>query len=246
MEQTDLILLVVTGISVLFGLNRGFTSEILSLAVYVFSGVLGYSSAPVFQPVFAAIPHEPTQKALAVLLGTFVAWLVLKILMSSLVHGIKSSRLAKLDRSLGGLFGLARAAVIIVAVNIVFAFLMPHIIQSSKILTLTQTGISKYFDFPEFENPEEESDEDVKEEQAGKNGEKDRPDWKKRLLRYLENQTLNTKDGEKKLISSVAGIFAKNVSENMMQSLPEEQRGIISPEKMEKIVSKTVKKTVIE
>ncbi|MBR1777362.1 MAG: CvpA family protein [Alphaproteobacteria bacterium] len=238
MEQTDLILLIVIGLSVLVGLNRGFANEILRLAVYIFSGVLGYSFAPVLQPAFSFIPHAPTQKALAVLLGTFLAWLTLKIFTSSLVQGVKNSRFKKLDRSLGGVFGFARAGVLLILLCFGFGFFAPHVIRSSRILTLSHAGISRYVDFPDPKASKEEREETADESSAEQTKTAEEQDWKKSLLHYMQHKTVDTKDGEKKLISSVSAIVGKSVAKDMKQFLPKEQQENISAEEYEKFLAR--------
>ncbi|MBR4127415.1 MAG: CvpA family protein [Alphaproteobacteria bacterium] len=204
MEQTDLILAVLTGLSVLIGLSRGFCSEVLNLAVYVFSGVLGYALVPVFRPVFAFIPYEPVQQAAAGLLGMFVAWFVLKVFTGSLIGAVKKSSLNKLDRSLGGIFGAVRAGVCIVLFYVALFFCSPDLIGKSRILTLSSGWIKK---IPELDFQKEKtvlSSDEMKTAEA--------KDWKKRVLFYLQNKTVKTEDGEKKLISVLSSRAAKEFS----------------------------------
>ena len=224
MEQSDLILVILTGVSVLFGLNRGFCTEVLGLVVYVFSGVLGYAFSPVFTPAFTSIPFEPARKTAAVLLGTVVAWLVLKLLTGSLIRAVRKSSLNRLDKSLGGVFGLVRAVVFIVLINIVLIFCAPHLIESGKILQISSVWVKK---IPELDFAKEETDASAEE--------KTQANWKKRVLHYLQNKTVKTEDGEKKLLSAVSAVAAERFAETMPQSeneeiLHKEQRKLLAEE----------------
>jgi len=180
-QQMDLILLGVTGLSVLAGYVRGLSDEILRLAVYVLSGILGYLFIPVFQPVFSVIPEEFFQRYFALFSGTIIIWFVLKIATALLTRKIRESRFKKLDKSLGGIFGGVRACLFLTALNFICLVLAPYLVESSKILTLSGIGTSCFFNaFPEYKNfePKKIETTDIRDE-----------GWKKRLLQYLQNTT---------------------------------------------------------
>ena len=224
MEQSDLIIVVLTGVSVLFGLNRGFCTEILGLAVYIFSGVLGYAFAPFFSSVFASVPFEPARRAAAVLLATFVVWLVLKLLTGSLIRAVRKSSLNGLDRSLGGVFGFARAAFFVLLITVVLIFCAPQKVESGKILQFSSVWVKK---IPELDFSKEET-EDSADKEAPVN-------WKKRVLHYLQNKTVETDDGERKLLSAVSAAAADRFAETVNQAdedgkLSKEQRKFLAAE----------------
>ena len=225
---TDLILLVLTGLSVLVGLSRGFCSELLRLLVYVFSGVAGYALIPVFRPVFTFVPYEPMQKMAAVALGTLIAWVVLKVLTASFVEMVKRSGLNKLDRSLGGVFGALRAGAVIVLVCFVFNICAPQQIQSSRILTLS-SGMLRFLPYSETQEKQTENAEPL--------------EWKKRLLYYLENKTVHTKDGEKNWMALLSSTAAKEFSNVLIErgALPEEENDNVSPAQKEEMVAEMFK-----
>ena len=248
MAQSDLILLILIGLSILIGLIRGFCAEILGLVVYVFSGILGYMFAPIFMPAFTFVSFEPIQRGAAILLGTFIAWIVLKIVTASLVSAVKNSSLNKLDRSLGGIFGGLRAGVLLVVVAVVSGFVSPKLIQSSKILTLSYVSSAKMFKkFPEFdfiekkEQNKENSDAEPQETETTQE-----QSWKKRLLYYLQNTTVDTKDGEKKLISSISSVLAKSAPKEMVQNIvASEENGLVSVETYEKILEYVCEQQIV-
>ena len=139
MERADLILLVLIGLSVFIGLFRGLSDEILRLVVYVLSCVSGYALIPVFQPFFSSVPGEAEQRSLAVFSGTIAVWFVLRIMASFLTRKIKKSSFRELDRSLGAVFGGLRAGIVLLLLNLIFGLFAPHIVQSSRILTLSSS-----------------------------------------------------------------------------------------------------------
>ena len=217
MEQTDLILLVLIGLSVLVGFSRGFSFEIMRLGIYILSGVIGYAFVPLFQPVFSFIPFEPAQKTAAICLGSLVSWIVLRIVMSSLIREIRNSRFCHLDRSLGAVFGMVRAGVFLIAICLIFVFAAPKKVEESKILTWSHLGASKLFNaFPEIQTVQKEAEKIVEEgKEAVSAQEITEISWKQRLLNYLENTTVDTKEGEKKMISAVASVMAKSMKKTM-------------------------------
>ena len=146
MAQSDALLLLLTAISVLIGLSRGFTYEILRLAVYVLAGVLGYALVPAVQPMLSFIPEGPFRKAASGFLATLVVWIVLKMVVSSIVGGVKKSCLKKLDRSLGGLFGGARALLFLGLATILAGIVSPATVRSSKIMSLLYNAMSNQTD----------------------------------------------------------------------------------------------------
>lgn len=245
MEQLDLILLVLICLSVLIGLSRGFCSEILRIAVYVFSCVSGYFIAPVFSPVFTFVPHEAIQKCIAVLLGTFVTWLILKIITVSLIKSVKNSRFNKLDRSLGAFFGLTRAFLFVALISVGVGMVFPHIVQKSKILSLSYSSVSALFEgTPLFEKIKQEDEKEKREEAdlnentANEDQAVPDQDWKKRLLHYMQNASFDTKDGKKPLISSVSSIAAEVTFKNMRKETSSDENGDeIMPEDLKKALA---------
>jgi membrane protein required for colicin V production len=116
----DWVTLVVVLVSVLLGLWRGLIHEVLSLLGWL----VAFWAAQWFAPVFA--PHLPMSGAaeplrhaaafvvvfvLALFAWALVTWMVKKL--------ISASGLQLADRALGGLFGLARSVIIMLALTVV-------------------------------------------------------------------------------------------------------------------------------
>jgi membrane protein required for colicin V production len=113
----DWILLAVLAVSVVVGLWRGLVFEVLSLVGWVVAFIAAQALAPA---VAAYVPVGVSGSALnhgIAFLVTFVVALVVWALASRLVRLlIHATPLQPVDRMLGGVFGLARGAVLLLAV----------------------------------------------------------------------------------------------------------------------------------
>lgn len=116
MAPLDWVILAVLLASVLLGLWRGLVYEVLSVLAWVAAFVLAQWLAPV---VGRALPMGSTDEALryaagfalvfiaALFAGALLAWVTKKL--------VEAVGLRPMDRALGGLFGLARGAVFVLA-----------------------------------------------------------------------------------------------------------------------------------
>lgn len=116
MTWLDYAVLGVMGISVAWGVWRGLVREVLSLAGWV----IGFLAANLFAaPLAETLPSSISPSELRVLVafvGVFVLSLALTSLAALLLSKmIRAVGLGGLDRTLGGLFGVARAVVIVLA-----------------------------------------------------------------------------------------------------------------------------------
>lgn len=116
MNGADLAILAVIGLSVLIGIVRGFVVEVMSLVSWIASAAAAIYLGPTVGEWFAAsVPLPSARLALgytsvfivALLLGALAIWLLRKI--------VKGTGLSGTDRMLGLVFGLARGAVVVVA-----------------------------------------------------------------------------------------------------------------------------------
>ena len=110
-------LLLVLAISVIVGLWRGLVFEVLSLIGWVVAFIAAQALAPVaaaYVPV--GVPGSALNHGIA-FFATFVLALIIWALASRLVRMvIHATPLQPVDRVLGGVFGLARGAVLLLAV----------------------------------------------------------------------------------------------------------------------------------
>ena len=114
MTLFDHAVLTVTGFSVLLGLLRGFTREVIALA----SWALAFLAASVYGGDAAAllakqIPDDSWRVLAAFAAVFFVVLIVMSVIALLASKLIKSAGLGLEDRLLGGLFGLARGLLVV-------------------------------------------------------------------------------------------------------------------------------------
>ncbi len=119
LSAVDWILLAILGLSFLLGIWRGIVQEVLSLVGWV----AAFYVSQMYAPMAAAwLPMEGSSQMLRYAAGfvvVFVAVLVGTVLVSALIKKLISAvGLGPLDRLLGGLFGLMRGVVILLAVTV--------------------------------------------------------------------------------------------------------------------------------
>ena len=115
----DYLVLFILISSIVISTLRGLVKEILSLVSWIVAFVVANMYGAQLAPMLTAIPGETVR-----LIGAFVALfigvrLLMGLLMMAVDALIKASGLSLADRGLGGLFGLARGIVIVLAAVIV-------------------------------------------------------------------------------------------------------------------------------
>jgi membrane protein required for colicin V production len=116
----DYAVLGVLVLSTVWGLWRGLVREVISLAGWV----IAFLAANLFAaPLAEALPQSISQPDLRVIIA-FVAIFVVTLTLATLAalmlsKALKAAGLAGLDRTLGGLFGVARAILMAVAFALV-------------------------------------------------------------------------------------------------------------------------------
>ena len=115
MTLFDYAVLLIVGLSVLFGAMRGLVREVLSLVAWVTAFVAANFLAA---EVAVLLPQTVATVELRLLAGfmvVFVAVLILMIVLAIMASKlVKSAGLGVEDRLLGGLFGLARGLLVVV------------------------------------------------------------------------------------------------------------------------------------
>ncbi len=114
MHWVDIAILLITGISCLFGLWRGFVREVLSLLAWIAALLLARVYSDDLAPSLGRwIEGSAMQQVFAFAL-LFMATLLTGALINHLVAKlIDMSGLKLTDRLLGGVFGIARGVVIV-------------------------------------------------------------------------------------------------------------------------------------
>jgi len=115
MTLFDYAVLVIIGLSVLFGVIRGLVREVLSLAAWITAFVAANLLAGEIAPL---LPQALATPELRLLVAFMVVFLVVLIVMSVLAilasKLVKSAGLGMEDRGLGGVFGLARGLLVVI------------------------------------------------------------------------------------------------------------------------------------
>lgn len=142
LNNLDVIILIIIGISALIALSRGLIKEVLSIVGWVLSGFAVVWLLPVFTPITKQYINSGlisgVVSALFILILFMVIWI---IVTESLIGKIRGSKLSGLDRTLGLFFGIMRAFLIIILLNILVSWCMPkdkqpEFMQKSKYFQL--------------------------------------------------------------------------------------------------------------
>ncbi len=120
--------LFVLVVSALLAYSRGFVREVLSIIGWVVAAVAAFIFAPDVVPLVFEIPYLDKIIGTSCVLATlaafgivFVGALIVVSIFTPLISGvIQNSAIGPLDQGLGFLFGLARGALLIVLVLIVY------------------------------------------------------------------------------------------------------------------------------
>jgi membrane protein required for colicin V production len=114
MTWVDYVVLAVLGMSAVIGMWRGFVREVLALIGWVAAAVLAALFSAQLAGIFPADFATPLVRQLLAALLIFVLVLVVAGLCGLfLARLLRAVGLGALDRTLGGVFGLARGALIV-------------------------------------------------------------------------------------------------------------------------------------
>ena len=114
--MVDIVILAVMAISLVFGLFRGLLRELLSLVSWVLAFWVAYRySANVAEIIDRALQNPTLSQAVSAVLVFVIVLVALMVLTSLIAKVFKATGLAGIDRILGGLFGLGRGVVILLA-----------------------------------------------------------------------------------------------------------------------------------
>lgn len=111
-NSVDLVILIIIGLSILIGILRGATREVLGIAGWIGAFAVVFYGLPLFRPLGRQYINSP-MIADAVVAGIlFICSLAVFILISRLISSsVKGSIFGSLDRSLGLVFGFVRGVV---------------------------------------------------------------------------------------------------------------------------------------
>ena len=117
----DIVVLIVVGVSAIFGLWRGFVREVLSVAAWVAAIVVARLYAPHLEPMFTSLTDSDTARYVLAFATLCVLTLIVGAIINNfMVRLVSMAGLQLTDRLLGAVFGVARG-VIIMAIIVYFA-----------------------------------------------------------------------------------------------------------------------------
>jgi membrane protein required for colicin V production len=115
MQGADFVIVAIVGISVVLGAVRGFVREAVALLAWLVGIWLAWRHSEFLYPYFGGLIESPAQQAWAaraiVLLLTLLAGALVGSILAWVTH--TAAGLSVMDRVLGVLFGLTRAAVVV-------------------------------------------------------------------------------------------------------------------------------------
>ncbi len=117
MNAVDIAIISVTGISCLFGLWRGFIKEVLSLVSWVAALVLARMYSETVSELMSGVISNEGARYVTAFVLIFVAVMLIGTLITSLFTKLLSATgLSFVNRLFGGVFGIARGAVIVLVI----------------------------------------------------------------------------------------------------------------------------------
>lgn len=126
LNNLDVIILIIVCISGIIALSRGLIKEVLSIVGWVLSGFAVVWLLPLFTPVVKEYVDSGLLagiiSAIFILILFMVVWIYLT---ESLIGKIRGSKLNGIDRILGLFFGLMRAFLLVILVNILTSWCIP-------------------------------------------------------------------------------------------------------------------------
>jgi len=143
---TDLVIVLVLGLSAAFAFFRGFVHELMAIGSWIGAGVATLYGFPLVQPKAREFIASPLLADMAAGVAIFLAVLiVLSILTRLLSRRVRDSSLGPLDRSLGLVFGFLRGGVLVCIAWLVLLWVMPREdhpewITEAKALPLVERG----------------------------------------------------------------------------------------------------------
>ena len=126
LNNMDIAILVIVGISALIALGRGLVKEVLSIVGWVLAGAAVIYLLPVLNPFTLKYIESGWMAGSATAAFILIVFMIVWIYATAGVVGkIRTSKLSGLDRLLGLFFGIVRAFLLIVLMYILISWMMP-------------------------------------------------------------------------------------------------------------------------
>ena len=149
LNNLDVIILIIVGISALIALSRGLVKEVLSIIGWVLVTSAIVYMLPILTPIASLYIKSGLMAGIVTSIFILISFLICWILLTGKIVGkVRSSKLSNVDRILGLFFGVVRAALLVILFNILINWMIPKENQAD---VLTK---SKYFNIAgEFAKP---------------------------------------------------------------------------------------------
>ncbi len=126
LNNMDIAILVIVGISALIALGRGLVKEVFSIVGWVLAGAAVIYLLPVLNPFTLKYIESGWMAGIATAAFILIVFMIVWIYATAGVVGkIRTSKLSGLDRLLGLFFGIVRAFLLIVLMYILISWMMP-------------------------------------------------------------------------------------------------------------------------
>lgn len=126
LNNMDIAILVIVGISALIALGRGLVKEVLSIVGWVLAGAAVIYLLPILNPFTLKYIESGWMAGIATAAFILIVFMIVWIYATAGVVGkIRTSKLSGLDRLLGLFFGIVRAFLLIVLMYILISWMMP-------------------------------------------------------------------------------------------------------------------------
>lgn len=127
LNNLDVVILIITAISAFIALCRGLVKEVLSIVGWILASISVIYLLPILTPFaknyIASSIMASIVTSLAILIVFYIIWL---FGTDALIGKVRSSKLSKLDRVLGLLFGVVRACLLVILFNILVSWVLPE------------------------------------------------------------------------------------------------------------------------
>ena len=126
LNNMDIAILGIVGISARIALGRGLVKEVLSIVGWVLAGAAVIYLLPVLNPFTLKYIESGWMAGIATAAFILIVFMIVWIYATAGVVGkIRTSKLSGLDRLLGLFFGIVRAFLLIVLMYILISWMMP-------------------------------------------------------------------------------------------------------------------------
>ena len=126
MTAFDIVFVLIVLVSALVGYARGAIKELVTLCAFLLAALAAVFALPYSGALFRRLVHPAwAGNACAVLVVFVLAYIVVRVIGGLITRHVHGSALGGLDRAAGGVFGVARALVLVGAFFLVFSAVTP-------------------------------------------------------------------------------------------------------------------------